>query len=83
MKAEVDDVTVYIEQPTSTEVYFGGLPPDFDELCLRGFCAKEAEISVRSIRTVRMVPSPRPNTAAGVVNLLDVSNHELERFFFY
>jgi hypothetical protein len=70
LKAEVDDVTVYIEQPTSTEVYFGGLPPDFDELCLRGFCAKEAEISVRSIRTVRMVPSPRPNTAAGVVTFL-------------
>jgi len=70
LKAEVDDVTVFIEQPISTEVYFGGLPPDFDELCLRGFCAKEAEISVRSIRTVRMVPSPRPNTAAGVVTFL-------------
>ena len=27
---------VFVEEPRGTDVYFGGLPADFDELCLRG-----------------------------------------------
>lgn len=63
----VEGVRLFVEEPRGTDVYFGGFPPDFDELCLRGFCAKEAELSVRAVRSVRMVPPPRPGTAAGIV----------------